>query len=167
MNFSISAATSAEAQRLCDLRLAALKDAPYAYGAQYEVDKEKPISFWQQSIADTNWFFVAANNEDMGLIGVEAAGQDRGSDCWIFGWWIAPSYRGQGVAALMLNKIDEFCLVKNWRKQGLGVWPENERAIAAYRKLGFTPGGGPIPSRSKPGQLYLPMYRNLQNQLSK
>ena len=163
MNFQFQKAANSDALRLKQIRLAALKDAPYAYGAQYEVDKEKPISFWQQSIADTNWFFVATNKEDMGLIGVEAAGQDRGSDCWIFGWWIAPSYRGQGVAALMLEKIDEFCLVNNWRKQGLGVWPENERAIAAYRKLGFTSGAGPIPSRSKPGQLYLPMYRNLPN----
>jgi len=149
MSFQITAAKDDEAERLRNLRLAALKDAPYAFGAQYEVDKEKPISFWQQSIADTNWFFVATNGE--------------GSDCWIFGWWIAPNYRGRGVTALMLGKIDEFCLEKNWQKQGLGVWPENERAIAAYRKLGFTSGAGPIPSRSKPGQLYLPMYRNLPN----
>jgi RimJ/RimL family protein N-acetyltransferase len=163
MSFQITAAKDDEAERLRNLRLAALKDAPYAFGAQYEVDKEKPISFWQQSIADTNWFFVAINGEDIGLIGVEVAGEDRGSDCWIFGWWIAPNYRGRGVTALMLGKIDEFCLDKNWRKQGLGVWPENERAIAAYRKLGFTSGVGPIPSRSKPGQLYLPMYRNLPN----
>jgi RimJ/RimL family protein N-acetyltransferase len=148
MSFQITAAKADEAERLRNLRLAALKDAPYAFGAQYEVDKEKPISFWQQSIADTNWFFVATNGEDIGLIGVEVAGVDRGSDCWIFGWWIAPNYRGHGVTAL---------------KQGLGVWPENERAIAAYRKLGFTSGAGPIPSRSKPGQLYLPMYRNLPN----
>ena len=163
MSFQITTAKADEAERLRNLRLAALKDAPYAYGAQYEVDKEKPISFWQQSIADANWFFVATNGEDIGLIGVEAAGEDRGSDCWIFGWWIAPNYRGRGVTALMLGKIDEFCLEKNWQKLGLGVWPENERAIAAYRKLGFTSGSGPSPSRSKPGQLYLPMYRNLPN----
>ena len=41
------------------------------------------------------------------------------------------------------------------------MWPENKRAIAAYLKLVFVEGGKPIPSRSKPGQLYLPMYRNL------
>jgi RimJ/RimL family protein N-acetyltransferase len=163
VNIQFQKATISDASRLRQIRLAALKDAPYAFGAQYEVDKEKPISFWQQSIADTNWFFVATNGEDIGLIGVEVAGVDRGSDCWIFGWWIAPNYRGRGVTALMLGKIDEFCLDKNWQKQGLGVWPENERAIAAYRKLGFTSGSGPIPSRSKPGQLYLPMYRNLPN----
>jgi RimJ/RimL family protein N-acetyltransferase len=112
-------------------------------------------------LVNSNWFFTSIDGVDIGLIGVEKAAEDRGSDCWIFGWWIEQSFRGQGVAALMLNAIDKFCIENKWLKQGLGVWPENKRAIAAYLKLGFIAGGEPIPSRSKPGQLYLPMYRNL------
>jgi hypothetical protein len=139
VQIKIEKASASQAERLKSLRLAALKDAPYAYGAVYEVDKDKPISFWQQALVDSNWFFTSIDGVDIGLIGVEKAAEDRGSDCWIFGWWIEQSFRGQGVA----------------------VWPENQRAIAAYLKLGFIAGGEPIPSRSKPGQLYLPMYRNL------
>lgn len=161
MHIKLAQAAATEAERLRTLRLAALKDAPYAYGAEYEVDKEKPITFWQQLLADSNWFFTSIDGVDIGLIGVEKATEDRGSDCWIFGWWIEQSFRGQGVTALMLSEIDKFCLKNKWLKQGLGVWPENKRAIAAYLKLGFIAGGKPIPSRSKPGQLYLPMYRNL------
>jgi RimJ/RimL family protein N-acetyltransferase len=161
VQIKIEKASATEAERLKRLRLAALKDAPYAYGAVYEVDKEKPISFWQQTLVNSNWFFTSIDGVDIGLIGVEKAAKDRGSDCWIFGWWIEQSFRGQGVAALMLNAIDKFCIENKWLKQGLGVWPENQRAIAAYLKLGFIAGGEPIPSRSKPGQLYLPMYRNL------
>ena len=81
-------ASANEAERLKSLRLAALKDAPYAYGAEYQVDREKPISFWQQALAGSNWFFTSSNGVDIGLIGVEKAAEDRGSDCWIFGWWI-------------------------------------------------------------------------------
>jgi RimJ/RimL family protein N-acetyltransferase len=161
VQIQITKAVATEAERLKRLRLAALKDAPYAYGAVYEVDKEKPISFWQQTLVNSNWFFTSIDGVDIGLIGVEKAAKDRGSDCWISGWWIAQSFRGQGVAALMLSAIDKFCIENRWLKQGLGVWPENKRAIAAYLKLGFIAGGEPIPSRSKPGQLYLPMYRNL------
>ena len=161
MQIKIEKASATEAERLKSLRLAALKDAPYAYGAVYEVDKEKPISFWQQTLVNSNWFFTSIDGVDIGLIGVEKAAKDRGSDCWISGWWIAQSFRGQGVAALMLSAIDKFCIENRWLKQGLGVWPENKRAIAAYLKLGFIAGGEPIPSRLKPGQLYLPMYRNL------
>ncbi|MFM8824782.1 MAG: GNAT family N-acetyltransferase [Candidatus Nanopelagicus sp.] len=161
MQIKVTQSSKSEAERLRSLRLAALKDAPYAYGAVYEEDIEKPITFWQEWLAGSNWFFTSAAEGDIGLIGVEKAGADRGSDCWIFGWWIAPTYRGKGVAALMLAAIDKFCIENNWLRQGLGVWPENQRAINAYLKLGFIDGGKPIPSRSKPNQLYLPMYRNL------
>jgi len=161
MQVLIQPAAKSEAQRLRSLRLSALKDAPYAYGAKYEVDKDKPISVWQESHEISNWFFASINEEDIGLIGVEKAGADRISDCWIFGWWIAQSYRGQGVVKLMLAEIDKFCLKNNWLHQGLGVWPENQRAIAAYIKLGFVSGKELIPSRSIPDQMYQPMYRQL------
>jgi RimJ/RimL family protein N-acetyltransferase len=161
MQVLIQPAAKSEAQRLRSLRLAALKDAPYAYGAKYEVDKDKPISFWQESLEISNWFFVSVDEEDIGLIGVEKAGADRISDCWIFGWWIAEQYRGKGIVKLMLDEIDKFCLENNWLHQGLGVWPENQRAVAAYINLGFVSGGDPIPSRSIPDQMYLPMYRRL------
>ena len=161
MQILIQPAAKSEAQRLRSLRLAALKDAPYAYGAKYEVDKDKPISFWQESLEISNWFFASVDEEDIGLIGVEKAGTDRISDCWIFGWWIAEQYRGKGVVKLMLEEIDKFCLENNWLHQGLGVWPENQRAVAAYIKLGFVSGKELIPSRSIPDQMYQPMYRQL------
>ena len=161
MQVLIQPAAKSEAQRLRSLRLAALKDAPYAYGAKYEVDKDKPISVWQESLEISNWFFASIDGEDIGLVGVEKAGTDRISDCWIFGWWIAQQYRGQGVVKLMLEEIDKFCLENNWLHQGLGVWPENQRAVAAYIKLGFVSGKELIPSRSIPDQMYQPMYRQL------
>ena len=161
MQVLIQPAAKSEAQRLRSLRLAALKDAPYAYGAKYEVDKDKPISVWEESLEISNWFFASIDGEDIGLVGVEKAGTDRISDCWIFGWWIAEQYRGQGVVKLMLEEIDKFCLENNWLHQGLGVWPENQRAVAAYIKLGFVSGKELIPSRSIPDQMYQPMYRQL------
>ena len=130
MQIKIEKASATEVERFKSLRLAALKDAPYAYGAVYEVDKDKPISFWQQALTGSNWFFISIDGVDIGLIGVEKAAKDRGSDCWISGWWIAHSFRGQGVAALMLSAIDKFCIENRWLKQRLSVWPENQRAIA-------------------------------------
>ena len=156
MQVLIQQAAKFEAERLRALRLLALKDAPYACGAKHEVDKDKPITFWQESLELSNWFFASIDKEDIGLIGVEKAGTDRISDCWIFGWWIAPQYRGQGVVKLMLDEIDRFCLKNNWLHQGLGVWPENQRAVEAYIKLGFVSGKELIPSRSIPDQMYLP-----------
>jgi RimJ/RimL family protein N-acetyltransferase len=61
----------------------------------------------------------------------------------------------------MLNWLEQLCIEKKWGKIGLGVWPDNLRAIAAYKKLGFTERQKLLPSRSIPGLLYLAMYRNV------
>ena len=108
MQVLIQPAANSEAQRLRSLRLAALKDAPYAYGAKYEVEKDKAITVWEESLELSNWFFASIDEEDIGLIGIEKAGVDRLSDCWIFGWWIAEQYRGKGIVKLMLEEIDKF-----------------------------------------------------------
>lgn len=150
-----------EAVRLRELRLRALNDAPYAFGAEYEKEKEKPTEYWQEYLNKSNWCFAVDHGEDIGLLAVDRADSDRGSDCWLSSWWLDKNYRGKGVPSLMLDWLDKLCNEKGWSKQGLGVWPENERAIAAYLKLGFSKGPAPLPSRSRPDKMYLPMYRNL------
>jgi ribosomal protein S18 acetylase RimI-like enzyme len=61
----------------------------------------------------------------------------------------------------MLNWVEQLCIEKKWKKIGLGVWPDNLRAISAYKKLGFTEAEKLLPSRSIPGLMYLAMYRNV------
>lgn len=150
-----------DAVRLRKIRLRALQDAPYAFGAEFKVESEKPIEYWQNYLDGSDWCIAVSNGEDVGVLAVDLADVDRGSDCWLSSWWIEESIRGQGIPKLMLDWLDILCQLKGWKKQGLGVWPENERAIAAYLKLGFIKGEKPLPSRSRPDKMYLPMYRNL------
>jgi RimJ/RimL family protein N-acetyltransferase len=161
LKIEIVTPSSNDASRLRDLRLRALADAPYAFGADYKVESEKPIEYWQDYLKNTDWCFAVINGADIGLLAVDKADADRNSDCWMASWWLEESYRGQGIPKLMLEWLDNLCIAKGWKKQGLGVWPENERAIAAYIKLGFVKGEKPLQSRSRPEKMYLPMYRNL------
>ena len=161
MNFKIETAKDSDTSRLRELRLRALADAPYAFGADYGVESNKPIEYWQDYLKNTDWCFAVSDGVDVGLLAVDKADADRGSDCWLASWWLEVAFRGQGVPALMLQWLDNLCISKGWQKQGLGVWPENERAIAAYLKLGFVKGEKPLQSRSRPDKMYLPMYRNL------
>jgi RimJ/RimL family protein N-acetyltransferase len=161
LNIEIVTASSNDAKRLRDLRLRALADAPYAFGADYKVESEKLIEYWQDYLKNTDWCFAVIDGVDIGLLAVDKADADRNSDCWMASWWLEEAYRGQGIPKLMLEWFDKLCIAKGWNKQGLGVWPENERAIAAYMKLGFVKGEKPLQSRSRPEKMYLPMYRNL------
>ena len=161
MAISIIKLKESESIRLRDMRLKALNDAPYAFGAEFKVESEKPIEYWQNYLNGSDWCIAVSDGEDVGVLAVDLADADRGSDCWLSSWWIEESFRGQGITKLMLQWLDNLCQSKGWKKQGLGVWPENERAIAAYLKLGFIKGEKPLQSRSRPEKMYLPMYRNL------
>jgi RimJ/RimL family protein N-acetyltransferase len=153
--------TSTDAPRLRAIRLKALSDSPAAFGADYQIESEKPINYWENYLRISTWCVVVAGGKDIGLIEVSKAADDRSADCWLSSWWIDQDFRGQGVSKQMLDWLDQLCLEKGWSKQGLGVWPENEGAIAAYLKLGFIKAPSELPSRSRPDKMYLPMYRNL------
>jgi len=161
MSIEIITATVNDFDRLRALRLAALKDTPDAFGAKYEDEAEKPILDWQNRLKNTNWCFVVADGVDVGLLAVDRAEKDRNSDCWLSSWWIHQDHRGSGIPKLMLNWLEQLCIEKKWEKIGLGVWPDNLRAISAYKKLGFTEAEKLLPSRSIPGLMYLAMYRNV------
>ena len=161
MSIEIITATVNDVDRLRALRLAALKDTPDAFGAKYEDEVNQPISEWQDRLKNTNWCFVVADGVDVGLLAVDRAEKDRNSDCWLSSWWIHQDHRGSGIPKLMLNWLEQLCIEKKWEKIGLGVWPDNLRAISAYKKLGFTEAEKLLPSRSIPGLMYLAMYRNV------
>jgi RimJ/RimL family protein N-acetyltransferase len=162
MSIEIVTATADHVDRLRALRLAALKDTPDAFGAKYEDEVIKPISEWQDRLKNTHWCFVVADGVDVGLLAVDRAEKDRNSDCWLSSWWIKDALRGSGISKSMLTWLEQLCRENNWKKIGLGVWPENIRAITAYKKLGFTQVDALLPSRSIPGLMYLPMYRDVR-----
>ena len=161
MSIEIVTATVNDFDRLRALRLAALKDTPDAFGAKYEDEVEKPILDWQNRLKNTHWCFAVADGVDVGLLAVDRAEKDRNSDCWLSSWWIHQDHRGSSIPKLMLNWLEQLCIEKKWEKIGLGVWPDNLRAISAYKKLGFTEAEKLLPSRSIPGLMYLAMYRNV------
>jgi RimJ/RimL family protein N-acetyltransferase len=162
VQIEITKAGAEAAQRLRSVRLAALKDAPDAFGAKHEDELLFSDSQWQDRLKYTYWCFVVADGVDIGLLAVDRADKDRNSDCWLSSWWISDTFRGQGVSQLMMDWVIKLSRENDWKIIGLGVWPENLRARSAYKKLGFVEADKPLPSRSKPGQMYLGMYRQVK-----
>ena len=158
MSIEIVTASLNDVDRLRALRLAALKDTPAAFGAKYDDEVNKPISEWSDRLKNTAWCFVVADGVDIGLLAVDRSEKDRNSDCWLSSWWIKEEFRGKDIAQLMLDWVIKLSKENTWQVIGLGVWPENLRARSAYKKLGFVEADKPLPSRSKPGQMYLGMY---------
>jgi RimJ/RimL family protein N-acetyltransferase len=146
-------------QRLRTLRLASLADSPQAYGASYEVEAELPERTWRERMSTVRYVTAIIAEQDIAVMSIEEMDGDFGANIWLGGCWVDPSVRGQGVMRVMLNYIDSIADERNWRCQGLGVWPNNFDAIAAYEKLGFVKRGELQQSSRKPGLFFQRMIR--------
>ena len=159
MSFEIR--SFADWQELRHIRLRALEDSPEWFAAKFEVESARTPDDWQSELETAQWRLITKEGENVGMMAVSKAEPLRDADCWLFGCWIAPEFRGQRVMDLIIDELDQICRKEGWAKQGLGVWPNNERAIRAYKRYGFYEGGEPRQSRSRPEQLYIPMFRHL------
>lgn len=163
LNFQAERATSEQWRRVAELRLRALSDSPQWFAGNLEKERERSESDWRTLIRSIHIVIYTHAGRDVGIMSVERAEPIRGTDCWLGGCWIEPELRGGGITAMMISQLDEICREEGWRIQGLGVWPNNEVAIRAYSSCGFIVRGEPLESRSRPGQLYQMMVRELPN----
>jgi RimJ/RimL family protein N-acetyltransferase len=97
---------------------------------------------------------------DIAVLSVENLEGDFGATCWIGGCWVNPEYRGRGVMKALISYLDEHAEERGWKVQGLGVFSDNDEAIAAYEKLGFIRRGELQPSTRRPDRLFQRMIRD-------
>jgi hypothetical protein len=63
--------------RLRAIRLKALAESPASFGANHQIESEKPLNYWENSLRISNWCLVVTDNEDIGLLEVSRA--------WVYG----------------------------------------------------------------------------------
>ncbi len=147
-------------QRLRDIRLRSLKESPHAFGGQLEVESKFLESQWRNKFTTLDYLIASLNGTDIAVMSVETFAGDHDATCWIGGCWSDPLYRGQGGLRALFEYVDIHVKEKGWQRQGLGVWADNESAIAAYRAIGFNNAGGNQASERHPGRFYIHMVRD-------
>ena len=146
------------------LRLRSLLESPDAFGGKYTIEKMFSESDWRNKFLNLD-FVVATHDEiDIAVMSVEVLIGDYGSTCWIGGCWTDPDSRGQGALRALFEFLDLHALEKGWKRQGLGVWTDNEAAIAAYQAIGFRAVGEKQASERQLGRFYLHMVRDSVSQ---
>jgi ribosomal protein S18 acetylase RimI-like enzyme len=126
------------------LRLAALSEAPYAFGStladwQGDGDREQR---WRDRLEIPGSHNVVAVLD--GVLSGMASGvpADSAGHVEIISLWVDPVARGRGVADRLIDEIEAWavqaCQAKTLR---LAVTPGNVAAIALYRRQGFADTG--------------------------
>jgi ribosomal protein S18 acetylase RimI-like enzyme len=126
------------------IRLAALLDAPTAFGVSHQAAAAQTEAQWRERAAaatasrpkTTFWlaFGDAASNDAIGMIG---AGVDGHGHYNLIGMWVAPARRGSGAARGLVDAVKARAIELGHRRVVLDVAPENARAARFYQNQGF------------------------------
>jgi GNAT superfamily N-acetyltransferase len=149
-----------EWETLRDVRLAALKEAPYAFGSTYAQEAPFTEEQWRGRInARSVTFFanIAADAEPAGLAGVYE--EDGAAD--LVSMWVRPVARGRGVGAALIEAAAGWAKARSHDTLYLWVTESNAPARELYERCGFTPTGERQPLPSDPSLPEMRMRRPL------
>ena len=117
------------------MRLAALKEAPYAFGSTYEGEVGGNQASWRQRLAGWARFVAEVDGEVVGVVGA-GAGEFNGSAA-LTSLWVDPRFRGRGVGTALIQAVEEWARGKDLDQVVLWVTEANSTVERLYERLGF------------------------------
>ena len=125
-----------------DLRLAALAEAPDAFGtrlAEWQGPRDTAAR-WTQRLADVPFNAVAyLAASPVGIASGTTADANDGIE--LISMWVAPAARGKGAGEALIAAVVGWARAQGAAHVWLSVREENERAAALYERCGFADEG--------------------------
>jgi len=138
------------------IRLAALSNAPEAFGSTFEAEDNRSDEEWRVRAAaaaagQDRGLYVAAdrNGSWHGMAGGFTPGEPP-ADVDVVSMWVAPEARGRGLGESMLHAVADWAVGRGFRTLGLWVTEGNEPALRLYERCGFIATGDRQPLPSSP-----------------
>lgn len=119
------------------VRLAALSDAPTAFGVSYQTAANYTDEQWQErasAAAGPEFWLAFVDGDAVGMIG---AGISRTNRYNLIGMWVEQHVRGSGIARSLVDAVKSRALQKGHNLVFLDVSPDNARAANFYLRQGF------------------------------
>ncbi|HZA26780.1 MAG TPA: GNAT family N-acetyltransferase [Actinomycetota bacterium] len=140
------------------LRLAALAEAPHAFGSTLQHEEAFSDARWQEVARGT--IFVAVSDGDwVGMAG--GYRHDVPGLVRVWGMWVHPDQRRLGLGRALLEAVVAWARMQNADRIRLGVSESNRPAYELYRAEGFMPTGQRQPLRSDPSIIEIELERRI------
>lgn len=149
----IRRSTEQDWQTLRSVRLAALREAPYAFGStheeerQWDDDRWREWASWGQRGKEEVIFLAYEASRPVGMVGTFKAEEDA---VMLIAMWVAPVARRQGVGRALVQAVVSWAAEVDARRVILWVADDNTAASGLYSSLGFRPTGETEPLPSDP-----------------
>jgi GNAT superfamily N-acetyltransferase len=120
-----------------ELRLAALTEAPYAFGSQLADWADAPEDRWRErlSVPDAYQVIASLDGTPVGMAGGFRAEEPGTAE--LVSMWIAPAGRGQGVGDALMTAIEDWARGTGATVLKLSVVDGNDPAHNLYLRSGF------------------------------
>ena len=122
------------------VRLAALNDAPVAFGSRLQEWADAPDNRWRDRLSIPGAIDLLAVDIDRNAVVGTATGtqsKDRASCAELISMWVDPSVRGRGVATALITAIARWAASIGATTLALSVMPANVAARRTYERNGF------------------------------
>lgn len=125
-------------QQLKQVRLAALLDAPTAFGVTHASAAAYTDQAWRDRAAGRGPARYILAFDGAAAAGIVAHLPVAEGALNLIAMWVAPSLRGTPTAARLVDAVKAHAVAHKHSRILLDVSPENARAAAFYRRQGFT-----------------------------
>ena len=132
-----------EAALLRDVRLAALRDAPMAFGSTLAREEAFAPDVWETRAAagaagDEQVVFVAESEAGLAMGRLD---DDDPTAAGLYSMWVAPRARGEGVARALVDAVIAWAAERGARTLTTSVAEGNAAAARLYAGAGFADTG--------------------------
>ncbi len=136
---NVRALGEADWQDYRSVRLAALRESPEAFVGSLEEEEAFDERIWRARMVRSQRLVAVRQGQAVGVVSI-GEGQAASSEvAELFGLWVAPDYRGTGVATLLVKEAAARAREGGRRHLVYWVGTENGRAVAFASGMGFLP----------------------------
>lgn len=138
----IREADMADAEKFRQLRLFALQDSPTAFSADYQINLNHPMTFWEgrlKPVSHGTIFVAESDSRLIAMMGIrmgESPKTKHGAGIW--GVFVCPEWRGLHIAKETIEMCCGWAKVREVQIVRLAVVSTNESAIRLYERSGFS-----------------------------
>jgi GNAT superfamily N-acetyltransferase len=146
---------------LREVRLAALREAPYAFASTYAREAQFTEDHWRDRVAGhgvTFFAYLPELTEPAGLAGIF---EDRDGTAHLVSMWVHPAARGHGVGEALATAAADWAKARDFGALYLWVTETNAPARRLYERCGFEPTGERQPLPSEPALPEIMLRRTL------
>jgi ribosomal protein S18 acetylase RimI-like enzyme len=146
-------------QAMRDIRLDALREAPYAFASTYAREAAFPEETWRERASSGNSIVAYLPEFGQQPMGLVASVQHVPGVLELVSMWVRPQARGRQIGSALIEAIVERARRGQQAQVHLWVTERNKPARRLYERCGFSPTGERQPLPSDPGLMELAMAR--------